>query len=484
MEKLLAKFTLLAKRPPALSRQPKSKPSSLAPDSGVMLVSALFLLAVGAAAVAGLFFTGVMRWLALAFAFGMAGAGVLATRYVLRALLGRSAMLLLAPYSVQDPAAAQALLEDYLSQEYLPTIPIRQGQIAEGTDMSLLRRRDQLDLSYQRTTGRGPAYLDIDRSSAALIWQPGGYVLRQFGLHLYEWNQQYVGAVDLKPQSLPIDDSFWTADGMKVQLKGVISFWIIQDGSALKDGQAHLVKLENVRRALIPSPDWREKAARALMQKLREIMRQFALSDFFVTPDQLQHLDLTETLRRFYSQQASKPATEEIRARLINETRDRLADSGVAVRMMIIDHLAPPPDFVEKTKRMYDQWMIALEKEAELERQSRAELEQANKQHQLAQLEHKTLIIKAETDKEVERLKAEAEALGLETRMKARAASAVEFARRMELVRQAFGDRLDEGTMRELMRALGLLVYERRYDRDPRSILDMFGRADAEETEE
>lgn len=483
MEKLLAKFTLPAKRSPALSRQPKSKPSSLTPDSGVMLISALFLLAVSAAA-AGLFFTGVMRWVALAFALGMAGAGVFATRYVLRALLGRSAMLLLAPYSVQDPAAAQALLEDYLSQEYLPTIPIRQGQIAEGTDMSLLRRREELDISYQRTTGRGPAYLDIDRSSAALIWQPGGYVLRQFGLHLYEWNQQYVGAVDLKPQSLPIDDSFWTADGMKVQLKGVISFWIIQDGSALKDGQAHSVKLENVRRALIPSPDWREKSARALTQKLREIMRQFALSDFFVTPDQLQHLGLTETLRRLYSQQASKTALEEIRARLINETRDRLADSGVAVRMMTIDHIAPPPDFVEKAKRMYDQWMVALEKEAEQARQSRAELEQADIQYQLAQLEHKTLITKAETDKEVERLKAEAEALSLETRMKARAVSAVEFARRMELVRQALGDRLDEGTMRELMRALGLLVYERRYDRDPRSILDIFGRADAAEAEE
>lgn len=150
----------------------------------------------------------------------------------------------------------------------------------------------------------------------------------------------------------------------------------------------------------------------------------------------------------------------------------------------MIDHLAPPQDFVDKAKRMYDDWMMALEKEAGMERQARSELEQANKQYQLAQLEHKTLIIKAETDKEVERLKAEAEAVGLETRMKARAVSAVEFARRMELVRQAFGDRLDEGTMRELMRALGLLVYERRYDRDPRSILDLLGRGEEQEDQE
>ncbi|MCG3141260.1 MAG: hypothetical protein HDKAJFGB_02485 [Anaerolineae bacterium] len=484
MGRFMARITALFKRPSAPTRQPKAKPSSLSPGNGVMLICALFLLAVGAAAFAAVFAAGAVRWGALAFALVLTGVGVFATRYVINALIGRSAMLLLAPYSVQDPAAAQALLQDYLSQEYLPTIAIRQGQIAEGSDAALLRRKEQMDVSLQRTTGRGPAYLDIDRSSAVLLWQPGGFILQQFGLHLYEWNQQFMGAVDLRPQTLQIDDFFWTADGLKVQLKGVISFWIIQDANALKDSQIHSVKLEHVRRALIPAPDWREKAMRALNQKLREVMRQFALSDFFVTPDQLQHLDLTETLRRFYSQQAAKPALEEIRTRLVNETRDRLADSGVAVRMVIIDHLAPPQDFVDKAKRMYDDWMMALEKEAGMERQARSELEQANKQYQLAQLEHKTLIIKAETDKEVERLKAEAEAVGLETRMKARAVSAVEFARRMELVRQAFGDRLDEGTMRELMRALGLLVYERRYDRDPRSILDLLGRGEEQEEQE
>ncbi len=484
MDKISARLVALGKGSAAPARQTKSKPASISPSHGVLLISALFLLAVGAAAFAALFAAGAARWGALAFALGLTGAGVFATRYVIHALLARSAALLLAPYSVQDLAAAQTLLLDYLNQDYLPTIAIRQGKIAEGSDETLLRRKEQLDLSLQRTTGRGPAYLDIDRSSAALLWQPGGYVLQQYGLHLYEWNQQFVGAVDLKPQTLPLDDAFWTADGLKVQLKGVISFWIIQDAAALKDSQVHAVKLEHVRRALIPTPDWREKTTRALMQKLREVIRQFALSDFFVTPDQLQRLDLAETLRRFYSQQASRNAMDEIRTRLINETRERLADSGVAVRMMAIDQIAPPPDFVDKAKRMYDYWMTALEKEGEQERQARSELDQANKQYQLAQLEHKTLVLKAETDKEVERLKAEAEAAALETRMKARAVSAVEFARHMELVRQAFGDRLDEGTMRELMRALGLLVHERRYDREPRSILDMFSRGEEAEDQE
>jgi regulator of protease activity HflC (stomatin/prohibitin superfamily) len=484
MQKISARLAALVQRPATPSRQPKSKPSTLTPGFGTTLISGIFLLAVGLAILASFVPSGAPRYAALLGSLIAVGGGIYAARYVITALIGRCAVLLLAPYGVQDPAAAQELLTHYLSDEYLPTIAIRQGQVAEGSDVSLLRRKEQMDVSLQRTTGRGPAYLDIDRSSAALIWQPGGYILQQYGLHLYEWNQQFIGAVDLKPQSLPIDEAFWTADGLKVQVKGNISFWIIQDANTLKDSQVHSVKLEHVRRALIPTPDWREKSVRVLIQKLREIVRQFALSDFFVTPDQLQHLDLTETLRRFYSQQASKTAMEEIRTRLVNETRDRLADFGVAVRMIVIDQIAPPSDFVEKSKRMYDHWMTALEKEAELERQARSDLEQANKQYQLAQLEHKTLVIKAETDKEVERLKAEAEAVGLETRMRARAVSAVEFARRMELVRQAFGDRLDEGTMRELMRALGLLVYERRYDREPRSILDMFGRGEEDEDEE
>lgn len=484
MQKISARLAALVQRPATPTRQPKSKPSTLTPGFGTILISGVFLIAVGLAVLASFLPSGAPRYAALLGSLIAVGGGIYAARYVINALLGRCAALLLAPYSVQDPAAAQELLTHYLSDEYLPIIAIRQGQLADANDASLLRRKEQLDMSLQRTTGRGPAYLDIDRSSAALIWQPGGYILQQYGVHLYEWNQQYVGAVDLKPQSLPIDDEFWTADGLKVKIKGVISFWIIQDASTLKDSQVHSVKLEHVRRALIPTPDWREKSVRALQQKLREVIRQFVLSDFFATPDQLQHLDLTETLRRFYTQQAARNAIDEIRARVTNETRDRLAEFGVAVRMVVIDQIAPPPDFVDKAKRMYDHWMTALEKEGELQRQARTELELASKEHQLAQLQHKTLILKAETDKEVERLKAEAEAVGLETRMKARAVSAVEFARRMELVRQAMGDRLDEGTMRELMRALGLLVYERRHDRDSRSILEMFGRGEEDEDDE
>lgn len=471
----------LFRRTSSPTRQPKSKPSSISPGFGTTVISATFLLAIGAAMTASFLAPGLLRWAALAFGVILALVGLYVTRFVFQALIARCAILLLAPYGVKDPAAAHELLEEYLSYDYLPTIAIRHGQVAEGSDLSLLRRKEQLDVSLQSTTGRGPAYLDIDRTSAVLIWQPGGYILQQYGVHLYEWNQQYVGAVDLRPQSLPIEDTFWTADGMRVQIKGAISFWIVQDASALKDGQTHSVKIETMRRALIPNPDWREKSIRTLNLKLREVVRQFVLSDFFVTPTQLQQLDLYETIRRFYTQQPLKNVMEELKARVVNETRDRLAENGVQVRQMFIDQLAPPQDLVETAKRMYDNWLREIDKEAEMARQARNELEQASKQFQLAQLEHKTLVTKAETDKEVERLKAEAEAVGLETRMKARAVSAVEFARRMELVRQALGERLDEGTMRELMRALGLLVYERRHDRDSRSILDMFAHGDENE---
>lgn len=454
--------------------------------TGTILIIIPFLAAFGGAIVAGFFASGTLRYASLAFAGVMLLVGMYVTQYAFKALIARCAVLIMSPHGVQDPARAEALLGEYLSSPYLPTIAIRQGKIAEGSDMSLLRRGEQLDVSLQQTTGRGPAYLDIDSVSAVLLRQAGGFVVYQYGIHLYAWNQSYVGAVDLRPQSMPIDETFTTLDGMGVHIKGIISFWITQDAAALKENQVHRVKMEDVRRALMPNPDWRERTIRQLGIKLREVVRQIPLSDFYVTPTHLHQLDLYETVRRMYTQQPLKNMVDELRSRVIGETRDRLADMGVEVRMMVIDSIAPPEAFTTEAKRMYTAWLQELDKQAEMAAHTRTELEQAKQRFQLAELEHKTKVTTAETDKQVEKLKAEAEAVGLETRMKARAVSAVEFARRMELVRQALGDSLDEQTMRELMRALGLLVTERRYgyDQDPRALFSVLGRSRDDEEEQ
>lgn len=475
-------------RPAAAAPKTSSyRPPSISPGSGLFFILIPFVTAFGSAVLAVFSPAGTFRWAIAAFGGAMLVLGVIATRWVINGLLARSAMLLLSPHGVDDPARAKELLNEYLSREYLPTISIRQGKLVEGSDMSLLRRGEQMDVSLQHMTGYGPAYLDVDQTSAVLLRQPGGFALYQYGLHLYGWNQRFVGAVDLKPQSLPIDDAFMTRDGMEVRIKGLISFWIIQDASTLKDNQTHRVQLHNVRRALMPNPDWRERAIRQLNLKLRDVMRSIALSDFYVTPTHLHQLNLYETVQQIFAQKPLKNTIDELRTRIISETKDRLADIGVEVRMVIIDSVTPPQYLVDEAKRMYNAWLVELDKEADLTTQSHKDMELARQKLQLAELEHKTLVIKAETDKEVEKLKAEAEAVGLETRMKARAVSAVEFARRMELVRQALGDSLDEATMRELMRALGLLVNDRRYGYgrgESRSIFEMLGRNGEEESSE
>ncbi len=451
-----------------------------------MIIAAAFTLAFGGATLAIFLPDGPFRWGSLAFGVAMLAVGVWLSRFVLKTLVARCAGLLLSPYQVQDLKTATDLLEEYLGYDYLPTIAIRQGQIAEGTDMTLLRRREQLDLTLQRTTGRGPAYLDVDRTSAVVLWQPGGYVLYQYGTHLYEWNQQFVGAVDLRQQSFQVDDDFWTLDGMQAHLKAVISYWVIQDAVSFRESQTHRAKWQNVQRAVMSTPDWRERTKRLLLIKVRDLMLQFALSDFFVTPTQLHGLDLVDTVKRVYAAQPHKELVQELSKRLIDETRERLAEIGVEVRSVIILSIAPPPFLAETAKQMYDAWLHQIHEEGKIERQARQDIENAKNDFQLAQIKQKKLMVEAETEKQVEKLKAEAEAESLETRMKARAVSAVEFARRMELVKQALGDSLDEATMRELMRALGLLVYERRYGygRDSRSILDMFGHNNEEAEEE
>ena len=56
---------------------------------------------------------------------------------------------------------------------------------------------------------------------------------------------------------------------------------------------------------------------------------------------------------------------------------------------------------------MYSAWLLELDKEAEMATQARKEMEQARQNFQLAELDHKTQVTKAETDKQVEKLKGE-----------------------------------------------------------------------------
>src|SRR5205814_1864126 len=115
---------------------PAVRPSSMSSGTGTILIIIPFLAAFSGAIIAGFFASGTVRYASLGFAGVMLLVGMYVTQYAFKALIARCAILILSPHGVQDPARAEALLGEYLSSPYLPTIAIRQGKIAEGSDMS------------------------------------------------------------------------------------------------------------------------------------------------------------------------------------------------------------------------------------------------------------------------------------------------------------------------------------------------------------
>lgn len=436
------------------SERPQSKkqqPPKISPAIAPFYVGAAFIGGLIVALVGELMFgNSMLRWVFWAFAFGLGIGGVFLARFILNNLIERAAPYLLSPRSVPNMQEAQELLRDYLENDSLPRLVVREGQISQDTVATLQTLR------YQ------PGRLEVDRVSAVLLWQQGGYILRGNGRFPYTIYQQIIGVLDLRPQFLPFDEAFWTIDAMRVQIKGIISYALIQDDDYFKEHSNRVTTMEVAQRALLPNADWQEKTKRFATSKLRDVVKQTAFSDFFVTPNHLNQLDLFETIRRFYTQQPLKSITDEIRTRLKTETRERLGEWGVEIRNVTFDTIGPPADFAEAAKRLHEGWLRQLDKEGEEAHTARAEIERANRQFNLAQLAQKTKVTEAETEKQVKQLNAEAEAAEHETRMKARGMGAVEFARRIETLRQAMGNTLDEGTFRELLRALDLLREDER----------------------
>lgn len=392
-----------------------------------------------------LFSDSIVRWVLWAFAFGLGIGGVFLARYILNNLIERSAPFLLSPHGVSDPGQAQEQLRDYLDNDALPRILVHEGTASQETVLPVM--------GFERQRGR----LEVDRVSAVLLWKSGGYILRHEGSFPYSIDQRIVGILDLRPQSVPFDDNYWTVDAMRVQVKGKISYRIIQDENYFREHQSHLTSMEIAQRALLSESEWRHKTGNLLLAKVRDVILQIAFSDFFVTPNHLRGLDLYETIKQFYTQAPLKNVSEEIRKRVIGETRERLAEWGVEIIKVTIEAITPPKEFAESAKRLHEGWLRQLDQEREEQHSTRVELEHANRQFDLAQLQQKIKVTDAETDKQIKQLNAEGDAAEHETRMKARAMGALEFARRIETLRQAMGNTLDEGTFRELLRALDLL---------------------------
>jgi regulator of protease activity HflC (stomatin/prohibitin superfamily) len=153
----------------------------------------------------------------------------------------------------------------------------------------------------------------------------------------------------------------------------------------------------------------------------------------------------------------------ELESRIKARLNDVCWKWGVEIIRVTIEQVVPPKELSDAAYRTYLVWNQMNEQVLEAERQAQMKLRLAQIEHEEMRLHKETDLLHAETDKQKEILQAEGDAVSYEKRMKARADGALEFARRIETLRQAMGSTLDEGTFRELLRALELL---REDDRD------------------
>jgi regulator of protease activity HflC (stomatin/prohibitin superfamily) len=156
----------------------------------------------------------------------------------------------------------------------------------------------------------------------------------------------------------------------------------------------------------------------------------------------------------------------ELEQRIKQRLNDVCWKWGVEVIRVTFEQVTPPKDLTDAAHRTYLAWNQVNEQVLEAERQAQTKLRLAQVEFEEMRLHKETELLHAQTDKQKEIMQAEGDAAAYEMRMKARADGALEFARRIETLRQAMGNTLDEGTFRELLRALDLLREDEREEFD------------------
>ena len=421
--------------------------------------------------------------LALGAAVG-AGLVLVATVVLVAVMLVRSTTDAMVPlfmtrYGINEKERAQELLYSMTDDSHVPAFRVIEGALRDDMNPEPML---QTSLSYERrrelfkTVGLGPARLYLDSESAALVEREGKFLVLLGGRSDLTHVDRVKGYAHLRTQREVVEPKgVLTRDMIPLDLKIIVVYQIKQDARHLEQTQTHSVAVDVLRRALLPRDEWRTRTKSQIPLQINNLLRECELWQLFLSPPKPPAPAAMSAI--FTLSQSVLPTTTRIE--LENRLKTRLNDVcwkwGVEVTRVSFEELKPPKDLVESAHRTYLTWNQITEQNVETESQTATKMRLAQAELEQARLQKEAQLLNAETDKKREILHAEGEAEAYEMRMKARADGALEFARRIETLRQAMGNTLDEGTFRELLRALDLLREDERedYQRDSLSRLLM-----------
>ncbi len=460
----------------ALSR-PSFKLPRISATAASFLLPFLTLVAMVIGYVAAQFSSPLALGAAVGVGLVLAATVLLVSIMLVRSTTDAIAPLFMTRYGVNERERAQELLSTMTEDSSIPAFRVMEGTLRDDmnaedsfrTDAYFARRRELF-----KTVGVGPARLYLDRESAALVERDGKFIVLHAGAHELTLLDRVKGYAHLRTQREVAElKGMMTRDMIPLDVKVSVTFQLKQDMRQLEQTQTHTVAEDVLRRALLPSDTWRTRTKAQIALQIKNVIGECELWQLFVSPPKP---PVTEAMSAIFAlgQSALPSATRiEVESRLKTRLNDLCWKWGVEVMRVSFDELKPPQDLVELAHRTYQTWNQIMEQDLETDNQVARKKRLAEAELEQARMQKEAQLLNAEAEKKREILHAEGEAEAYEMRMKARADGALEFARRIETLRQAMGNTLDEGTFRELLRALDLLREDEReeYSRDSLSRL-------------
>jgi regulator of protease activity HflC (stomatin/prohibitin superfamily) len=473
--KLMARIprpNLKAVRPPALAvKRPSLELPRISTTTAYVLLPVLTVIALVLGFIAGSQ-TGA---LVIGAAVGI-GIVVVATSLIVGMLLSKSVIAAVAPlfmtrYGTSERQRAQDLVESVLSDSSVPVYRVVEGMMHDDMNPELARQfgggQNERRRELFKTVGQGPARLYVDQESAVLVEREGKFIALHAGMHDLTFADRVKGIAHLRPQREPIDfKSVLTHDMVGLDIRGGVTFQIKQDARHLEQTQSHYVEVEVLRRALLPRDEWKTRTKSQIALQINAVLRECDLWQLYLSPPKLPAPGEISTLYTLGQAVLPSPTRLELEQRIKQRLNDVCWKWGVEVIRVTFEQVTPPKDLTDAAHRTYLAWNQVNEQVLEAERQAQTKLRLAQVEFEEMRLHKETELLHAQTDKQKEIMQAEGDAAAYEMRMKARADGALEFARRIETLRQAMGNTLDEGTFRELLRALDLLREDEREEFD------------------
>lgn len=446
---------------------------ALAPTTAYMVLPVLVFVALAAGWLAGSSANPLLMGLAVGIGLVLVATSIVVGMMLARSVVNTVAPLFMTRYGLSERERAQELISSMLSESTMPAYRIVQGEIRDDMNSDLYARYNGVQSERRRelfrTSGYGPARLYLDSESAALIEREGKFQVIHAGMHDITASDRLKGVAHLRPQRESFDlKGLYTRDMVPLDLKGSISFQIKQDARHLEQTQTHHVDVEVLRRALLPRDEWRSRTKAQIPLQINAILRECELWQIFLAPPKPPAPGEIATLYTLGQSVLPTGTRFELESRLKSRLNEVCWKWGVEINRVSIEQVVAPRDLSEAAYRTYMQWNQNNEQSLEQVRQAELKLRLAQSENEQIKLRQESEILHAETEKRKEILQAEGDAASYEKRMKARADGALEFARRIETLRQAMGSTLDEGTFRELLRALEMLREDERdeYERD------------------